>query len=599
MMLKPVSVDRAETIYSVISRLAAINGSGNARALVRHLGISRMGFDRSEEAFKTLSTHSGIPMETFLKASYRPHSKHHLNIGGSIVAKTVISRVAPRFCSLCVVEDVNTRSGRPVVRPFQRFSWTIDDIAACHKHGVALDRASGPDQLRHEFVVGVSERMSMVEARAVRAERVEISRSDLYFAARLDGDASPVPDLDALPYHVSKSLCERLGVLDAHGPEAHVPKSSDELAVVRERGFNLIRISVGGLRDCLAELTKGYWKSRRAHGFQHVFGNLYRHLANHNDEDHKGLIELVKGVAVENLPLGPPDNFLGMLKGRRWHSVISFSREYRLTPHQAAAMLTREGFIPVQSGFECDSFSKIIFDAELTSPSFPRHELMNRLSLTRRMKLDRYRDTAIFGKEGTIALRPHPDDAGIYRLYSIVEAERLLARMTSKAGNATASDLCRPRDAARRSMCSIDEVLQLLADGELQQVDYQPNYLFEGIYVSPSEVRTKTKLPYQGWVHPYELAARFDISQDEAAGLLRRKIIYSDFVNYGFGTALVTTQEAVAEFDRRYISLATIAKRKGKRPAEIARKFENSGILPGVDSLGGRPLFYLRHELDL
>ncbi|MGO7427938.1 hypothetical protein ACCT09_51525, partial [Rhizobium ruizarguesonis] len=126
----------------------------------------------------------------------------------------------------------------------------------------------------------------------------------------------------------------------------------------------------------------------------------------------------------------------------------------------------------------------------------PRLELMDRFTLTRRMKLDRFRNTAIFAKEGPLALRRHSDEAGVFRLYSISEAEDLLARMTRSAGEATSSDFCRPHEAAHRALCSIDEVLELLANGELEQVTYQAEYLFEGIMVSTGELRAKTKVPY-------------------------------------------------------------------------------------------------------
>ncbi|MGO7272317.1 TniQ family protein [Rhizobium ruizarguesonis] len=599
MKLKPVSVDGSETIYSAIARLAAINGSGNARALVRHLGIPRMGFDGSAEAFEKLSLYSGMTVETFARASYRRHSNRHVNMGGSLVARKSLSSQTPRFCALCVMEDVDVRHGRSVVRPFERFSWTVTDVVICHKHDVGLDRATGPSSLCHEFVLAVSERLSMVEAKAARAEPLEISPCERYFAARLDGLAQPVPDLDVHPYYVSKALCERLGVLDARGPDANVPTADSELAAARERGFNLIANTAGGLREHLSELTKGFWKPRRSQGFQYVFGNLYRYVARHMDEDHRGLINLLKNVAIENLPVGPSDSFLGTVTTRRWHSVVSFSREHGISPRRAVGILAREGFIRPESGFDQEPYSSIVFDAEMAAPLFPRLELMDRFTLTRRMKLDRFRNTAIFAKEGPLALRRHSDEAGVFRLYSISEAEDLLARMTRSAGEATSSDFCRPHEAAHRALCSIDEVLELLANGELEQVTYQAEYLFEGIMVSTGELRAKTKVPYPGWVHPNEVAERLCIGYDEAAWLMRKETLKSEWVNYRFGTAIVTTNEAVDEFDKRYVSVSAAAKVAGKLPASLVRKLGKSGVPPAINNQGGRPLFYHRYDLVL
>ncbi|MFK0204763.1 TniQ family protein [Agrobacterium sp. NPDC090283] len=598
MTLKAVSVDPAETIYSVIARLAAVNGSGNARALRRHLGVPYMNYDHATEAMDTISVHSGISAELLAAATYRPHGKRHVDVGGSIVARRQISRSAPRYCALCVLEDFEQRSGRPITRPFQRCSWTVEDVDICHIHGIRLVRAKGPDSLRHEFVLAVSEKMSVVEVEAARAEHVHPSQSEIYFAARLDKKAKPVPDLHGLPYYVARDLCARLGILDAGGPAAHLPKSRGELASACERGFNLIGETAGGLRFHLTGLTKTYWKPRRAQGAQHVFGSLYRHLALHMDDDHRSLIDIVKEVAVDNLPLGPTDNFLGQLRTRRWHSALSLSRELRISPNRVVSMLTREGFIPPQSGFERDSFSQIIVDAELATPVFRRQELVDRMTLTRRMRLDRFRNTCIFAKEGSIALRPHPDEAGVFRLYSIADAENLLARMTTNAGNAVATDFCRPREAAQRSLCSVDEVLELLGSGDLKQILYHPEYMFEGILVSPAEVRTKTKSAYPGWVHPYEIALRLGISSDDAAHLIRNQIIKGEWINYRFGTAIVTTLEVVDDLDHRHLSLAALAKLEEIRPSDLARKLAKKGISPAILGVNGRPLFYYRHDID-
>jgi hypothetical protein len=217
--------------------------------------------------------------------------------------------------------------------------------------------------------------------------------------------------------------------------------------------------------------------------------------------------------------------------------------------------------------------------------------------MTKRMKLDRLRHTVIFSKQGPLALHPHPDDAGIQRLYSISEAERLLARFTGKAGEATSSDMRRVREAARRALCMIDEVLELLADGKLEQVCFKPDDLFEGILVSIGELRTKTKEPYLGWIHPDEVAERLDINEEEAADLMRKATLPSEFVSYPGGIAMLTTKQALHEFDRRYLSLPAIAREQGKLPAALIRNLEKAGIAPAIKRRCGRPLFYYRHDL--
>jgi len=599
MKLTPVSIHPAETIYSVIARLAAVNGSGNARALRRHLGMPFMNYDHAADAMEALSLYSGMSAKLLAGAACRPHGKKHTNIGGSIVERNGLNRSAPRYCALCVLDDLQHRSGRPATRPFERFSWTVADVEFCHVHGIRLARAKGPQSLRHEFVIAVSENMSVVEVQATRAEPVSPLPCELYFAARLDKQATPVHDLDGLPFYVASNLCARLGVLDVGGPSALSPKSGEELAAARQRGFELIGVAPGGLRQHLTELTKAYWKPRRAQGAQGLFGDLYRYLSRHLDDDHRELIDLLKEVVVDNLPLGPSDSFLGRVKARRWHSAISLARELQMSPSAVVAELVREGFIAPQQGFEQNSFSQIIVDAERAAPLFPRQVFFDRSVLIRRMKLDRFRNTCIFAKEGDLALPRYADEAGVMRLYSIEDAEDLLRRLTADVGGDPASEFCRLPEAAARSLCSINEVLTLLESGKLEAVRYQPEDLFEGILVSPYEVRTKTKEPYPGWVFPYEIAHRLGVSQDDAFYLLRHKILPGERVTYRYSSALITSSEVIAEFERRYVSLASLAKVEGKRPSDIARRFAGKGIDPAIFGRTGRPLLYHRQDVEI
>ncbi|MGO7422768.1 hypothetical protein ACCT09_23535, partial [Rhizobium ruizarguesonis] len=68
---------------------------------------------------------------------------------------------------------------------------------------------------------------------------------------------------------------------------------------------------------------------------------------------------------------------------------------------------------------------------------------------------------------------------------------------------------------------------------------------------------------------------------------------------YRFGTAIVTTNEAVDEFDKRYVSVSAAAKVAGKLPASLVRKLGKSGVPPAINNQGGRPLFYHRYDLVL
>ncbi|PDT22870.1 hypothetical protein CO674_15435 [Rhizobium hidalgonense] len=158
--------------------------------------------------------------------------------------------------------------------------------------------------------------------------------------------------------------------------------------------------------------------------------------------------------------------------------------------------------------------------------------------------------------------------------------------------------MCRLREAARRALCDVDEVLELLVEGKLEHVSFNPDELFEGVLVSADELRAKTKVSYDGWVHSDEVALRLDISHNDAADLMRKGTLCSEHVNYRFGTVILTTKKAVDEFDRRYLSVSAIAEEKGKAAAEVVRKFGKAGVRPAIRSSCGRSLFFYRHELD-
>lgn len=597
-MLKHVEFHTAETLKSFLSRTAAVNGAGDMRALLKHLGTSwgkvsgEMRLDESH-----LSTELGISVERLYLAKFQRISRTRVSVNGHEFRAGSFRPGPYHYCPLCLVDDMSVHTGSNIERPFARLSWAMTIIDVCTVHGVRLAVAEDFGRASDDFVRCVSSRWAKVEHQASRCEATELSPSVRYFSDRLGVGSIRVPLLDELTFQAAVDVCEHLGCQLGHGSEINLSQQPPEMrARFQSDGFRLIAQGEEALRAHLTDAAKRYWSTAAWHPLSSLFGNLHLVLSRHV-EAYPRLTRLLREIVQKNLPVGPEDTFLGAPCERRIHTVSTIARQHEIPKSTVRAILGRAALLDSSDRFKGDA--EITFGNDVLRDEFEREaHLVSYDNLIRRMGLFELADTCVFDPSWEFALRRRPTfDRG--ELYSVADAEALFDRMTRSASGG-ANGLVSIRDAARLSLSSPTEVVQLLASGALKRVG-RFGRRFAGIKVSYTEVRDKLAETYDSNVLHYEdVAGELAISVPLANALMREQRLPVSIIDLpGYSkTYPVMSRAALDRFRGEHISVSDCATERGLPRDTVIACLEHANVLPSIITDRGLPVFFKREDVE-
>jgi len=490
-MLIEVDLHPGEGILSYCSRLAAANGVGTLSSMLVQMGTSlHTLWIGSPPAIQSVVDHSTHPEGEIRDACFKPLGRSRYVVRGHNIERRHIRKGSVRYCAACLLDDLESGNGTKKTRPYARLSWVFEDFETCRVHGTVFAERSHGGPLRHDFYNLVSRDLSVVRFDAERADLREVHPADCYFAGRLDGVVDANRFLDSLPYHVAKTGCELIGLLSSKGATARLTcLSGAELRDLRRRGFDILADGEAGLEMFLLERIRAVPSGYRPQSSSRIFGDLYRYLEDHLDEDHRPLVEAVRRVVIGELPHGPQDPFLGSVSEQQVQTLATIARRFGLSKASVARILEEQGLISAEMRADVQSLKFQTadlpikrLDEEGAGPAF-------------NLVLDLYNlrsfvGTSLFDESWPYAIprSPHRRHCRRRRL-TISGIETTLALLTSRAGNPSAHDMKMIGEAARFAGCTVNEVLDLLARGVLEQVEYRPDLKFLGIRVSASEVR--------------------------------------------------------------------------------------------------------------
>ena len=490
-MLIEVDLHPGEGILSYCSRLAAANGVGTLSSMLVQMGTTLHPlWIGSPMAIRSVVDHSTHPETEVRDACFKPLGRSRYLVRGHNIERRHICKGAVRYCAACLLDDLESGSGTKKTRPYARLSWLFDDFETCRVHGTTFAERRHEGPLRHDFYNLASRDLTLVQFHADRAELREVQPSDCYFAGRLDGVVDASPFLDSLPYHVAKTLCELIGLLAEKGVAATLAGfSGDSLRNFRRRGYEVLADGEAGLEQFLLRLIRAGSSGYRLKSGSRIFGELYRYLKHHLDEDHRPLVEAVRRVVIGELPYGPEDPFLGRVSEQQVQSLATIARNFGLSKASAARILEEQGMIPAETKSNPERLKFRTADL----PTTRLDEEGVGLAFNRALNLYNLRSfvgTSLFDESWPYAIPRSPRRPNRRpRRLTISGIESTLMLLTSRAGNPSARDMKMIGEAARFVGCTVNEVLDLLARGALEQVEYHPDLKFLGIRVSISEVR--------------------------------------------------------------------------------------------------------------
>ena len=597
-MLKQIEFHTSETLRSFLSRTAAANGAGDMRALLKHLGTTYGKIvSCSRPADKSISAELRISAERLQRAKAVKADGSRVSVNGHVLDIKAFWRGRYRYCPMCLMNDMTAEAGNALVRPFERMSWSVARVTACHVHCVGLVTSEDFGRASDDFVRCVSSRWAVVERNAARCEAVEMNASDRYFAARLDEASAEVVFLDEVPYQAAVEICANLGCLMVLGPKTVVMADQPYAAIKRfqHAGFDFLSQGEEALRSHLTELARRYWDTAAWHPVASLFGNLYEVL-NRHQEDYPSVVKIIREVVQENLPVGPEDLFLGASFERRVHTIATVARQYAIPSRTVRNMLSDAGLIDDKVRFESDG--KISLGSDVLREEF-EHEahLVGFAQLVRILGLQDFADSCILIGDWEHALRPRRTrDRG--DRYSMPEARRLLDRLAARAGDFRGHDMVNISDAARLALTSNDEVIQLLESGALYRVASVGNR-FSGISVSYLEVRERLALPYCGALHFEDVAVALDMPVALARTLMREASLPVSTIDLRERSKAypVIWPAALDEFQRQHVSADELAMNAEMKFEVLVASLELKGVRPSVETKSGRPVFFRRSQV--
>lgn len=599
-----------ETTISFASNLAAVNGAPTMHDFFRHMEITKKPGTQDGTSspllpaldLDRLATLGGINRVALSAHSVEIASTRHVNIGRETLVRHTVSISRFRFCPACVMGDISSGVGPTHTRSFVRFWWLVGTIETCPIHYTRLVYSSRKfdRHLNGDFSFYLRNNMDEVIALQKDQKHLSPSTSDSYQLARLRGERR-YPFLDSLQFHVAVRLSEIIGNMQTVGLDKF-SNDPEDLRNARERGFE---VSIGGVDEFnkfLSGFLSNYWDSRKPSGGGRIYGTLYRWLArNSADDDFASLRNLLRTHAIQNLPLGPGDDFFGEVTERRLHSVHSAAKQCQMHPKRLRKLLIAKGVVHPDQIDRSDD--RVVFNAG-TIEAFLT-EISDNLSPTVAAK--RLGVSPLVLKQITAAghIRMFPgagSDGHIRPRYSMVEVETFRKRVVqfAKPAGAPSAKMVSILRAVSSSHCTWKEIIQLILDNGLEYLTQSgPAQTLNALRVDIDEIRRKVALPEHGGMSLREVEHRLGTTTPTVRALVQGGYLPARIERNPVNRCKqrVVSPSDLSDFANRYISLHGLASKNNVPIARLKERLASAGIEPAFQLGDKAARFYERDRI--
>lgn len=577
-----VVVHDDEHALSVAARLAAAQGVP-LDDFCRHLGLDLRGIASGRtEAIRELAYLANVDAAWLNSHSLIRHDDFY-TVGDERLLGMNLTRHPNRYCIHCLAEDRANGTGSVKARPYGRVSWQISFVCTCDVHEVGLLTVDSADLWRIDSEFSVTEFDSGVDPSSapVRA----FTEFERYVDSRLRGK-SPTSEtfLDGLPLHVAGTLCELVGKVVTHGRAfGPVGSTDDECVAVRQTGFNSLCRSGAPFDDFLREVTIERRSKAGPAAAKTAYNEIYRSLkTTFKHPDFDCVRQTFHRVSVEELPIGPGDDVFGPVEVRRWHSLLTASKEFGITAPTLGKMLEAAGILPK---YDPNLRASATLVLEPVMRDFARR-VSSLLSQTQARQLLGVSDLVFERMLELNLLAPWLRRRGTgdeMPLYNPEDVDSLIVRLRGSISITpppTGSiDILEVRAAAG---CTLDEIVGLLINKTLKHVYSDDNGSgIRSIRVDPTEVRhiianrppnvVDVSVCTNGFLG-HEVVARL-----VAEGHLAPVVVADDI---GGKSKIALAAWSIEVFEDRYAPLIELAGRLFTNPRSLRRELEEEGVMP-------------------
>lgn len=581
-----------ESTVSWCSRMARIHANLDCADWLKMMEISRQSVvDTNAACVGRLSGLTGIPAEHIEACGVRPVGNRSFRYLAETFGVNFALRTHTTYCPACLLEDANVDNSSGGNR-VGRVMWTFAPVRACSQHRIGLYRRRNRgffEQFQDMNLVAPGN--PDLEAQAVEAQSRDCSPLQRYVELRLQGEVGAAW-LDRQCIDQASRACEMLGACMVFGAHTNLKRLShvqwDEAGAA---GYEAAVAGPIGIRAALDEIAARSWQIKGTGGAQAAFGRLYQWLHSEKGRKDPGPIrDVVRDHILDTMAIDPGTKLLGKVVSKRLrHSVQSLARRSGLHPVTLRLALVEVGLVPhdaqANKGFSFDAAQGESI-ANRIQNSIPIKKIPAYLNCNRTQAQMLVRNGVINqlapgqGKRGGLLSQVAKND-----LDSLLNRLRGAARPVTKGSKGMMNTI----EASEIARETVTDIIKLILERSLTQVEALPEDLrFRSILVDPNEVRCVMA----------KKAATAGFSAREVAGLLEIPASGINFLQRTLdpnGNPFLASQEilnargtsryrfpedAVAEFEKSYVSLARLAKENGSYAQTEMRRLKRAGVKP-------------------
>jgi hypothetical protein len=478
-----------------------------------------------------------------------------------------------------------------------RGHWHALNNFVCVKHAVPLftSPTSYTEQTRWDFTSYCRDHVEEFDAAVRNAVVVELHPYDRYFGDRLTGSPEPHELLDPLPYHVAYRLCEIVGRIKLfEDGMLQTPVETGRLHPALREGFDILS-EKQKLLSLLTDMRGKHLRRSKSSSRYFIYGSLQKYLTYMADVDGiRPLVDLVRDHAMETLPIGPEDNFLGGGGVRKWHSLRTAKLKLNIDSRTMRKMADERGLIgPAQTH---------LLDNEIVLPAGEVEHLAEEYQRAVDLQYVRAELGILEVTARTLVragiLKPVVGlTPGMKPKFKRSDVDRLLDDLTQGAiERADTKGLVSLVDASRKGGGSVANIIIALVAGKFRTRYLSSDSRRTGLMrllLDLTEVRKEFVL--KGGIKRQDFVKAFPFRPLEVD-----KLFYSDFFERVRETSPTNhvrydavTVESFERFQRDHISLAKLAV-GWARPTDVKLILDQAEVQPVWEIKGRRALTFYR-----
>lgn len=575
-----------ESPGSFCSRLARANGRESMHAFCEDMGLLAAHVCYGAPAqLERLADLCGFDAALFRERSiFRDGMKIHVR--GESVARCETSRYSFRCCPRCIEDD---RAAPGTVGPWLRAAWSVALVRTCPVHAVMLEQVPVPRWMAepHDVAVIVDCLRHEIVRRADVAATVEPSPLEDWMHGKLVGSRKAGFDpLDWLQFNSAVRLVEMVGATASRDGNVRISEMKDhDWLDAGHHGFEWLSEGKDGLLRFLDARfgTVTYKPETCKLGGGGMLGSFYLWLASMaRSPAYAPLCELVREWAIDRVPLGPGDKFLGPVTRRKWHSIATVRKATGLHSQTVAKMFKAHGLLPSPGspkGWELFDANECEDIVEKMDACLQRQHAREHIGATP-VQWSKLVDNGV--------LKAIPMGSGRERIYAKADLDAFLASLLPAHPAHDMSGLMPLSAAVKKARSGFIIAIGMLRAQQLATVAFDPaGHGIDALRVRPSELRKHKpgKRPPRPGLSSRQAARRAGVGfkallRLTAAGWMPSK---PDIAYKGRNPSHRIEPQVAERFARDYIAIAKLQRMLGGERGAIRRSLEAAGLFPCFD----------------